>query len=120
MKTQQDSPAALAIVASSVTTRPFSDTVANVTFQNGLVEWRGFDDDGRIVGYGVRDGTTQIFHRVLTYADGINLTQAQDVLQGAKTETYAYTDTNRLSQAVGPWGTESFVTDGVGNRTGRC
>ena len=41
------------------------------------------------------------------------------MLQGAKTETYAYTDTNRLSQAVGPWGTESFVTDGVGNRTGR-
>ena len=51
----------------------------------------------------MRDGTTQIFHRVLSYADGINLTKAQDMLQGAKTETYAYTDTNRLSQAVGPW-----------------
>ena len=84
VKTQQDLPRRSPSSRAASTTRPFSDTVANVTFQNGLVEWRGFDNDGRIAGYGVRDGTTQIFHRVLTYADGINLTRRRTCCRGRR------------------------------------
>ena len=47
---------------------------------------------------------------------GINLTSISDGVTPANSNVLSYTPANRLASATGPWGTESFSYDAVGNR----
>jgi RHS repeat-associated protein len=106
-------------IASDVVTRPFSGAPVSFTHGNGLLEWRVFDDDGRITEHGVKDGATDRLKKAPAYGDDINLTGVTDVLDATKNENYAYTASNRLEDTLGPWGEEDFSYDGVGNRITR-
>jgi hypothetical protein len=86
---------------------------------NGVAEWRTLATHGPIAAYGARRGTADLMHRVLGYADGINLTHIQDQLDPARNEAYSYGPANRLWGGEGPWGSVTYETNGSGNRLSR-
>jgi YD repeat-containing protein len=117
IETKENAAASAVKLAEVMAARPFEERLAAVERESGLVDWHSFDGDGRVQAYGVRDGTTQLFHRLLDYGDGINLTDVLDQLDPSHDEAYGYSPTNRLQETGGPWGELDALTDGVGNRT---
>ena len=99
--------------------RPFGGRLDEVTHGNGLTDWRAFDQDGRIVGYGTANGSTPLLHKVLGHTDDVNVTNVWDQLAAANDESYWYTPTGRLQNADGVWGALTLYYDGAGNRTYR-
>ncbi len=90
-----------------------------ITYPNGNRDWRSFDNDGRIVGHGVKRGSADRLSKVLEYPDGINLGTIRDGIDPTRAETFWYTPANRLQNTTAPWGELDFYTDGVGNRAYR-
>ena len=48
-----------------------------------------------------------------------NITGIADAVDAARTQTLSYDLLNRLTQAIGPWGDDSYTYDPVGNRLSR-
>lgn len=55
----------------------------------------------------------------LSYARGdqINITAITDNVTAANSATFGYLAANRLNSAAGPWGSQGWTYEGVGNRT---
>jgi hypothetical protein len=66
----------------------------------------------------VQDASTStvMLDRSHAFGDGLNLTGITDNITSARTESYAYSATNRLAQGTGIWGTLTWGYDPVGNR----
>jgi RHS repeat-associated protein len=50
--------------------------------------------------------------------DNLNLTSIGDTVTPANNQSFGYSAANRLNSASGPYGSQSWTYDGVGNRTG--
>ncbi|MBI5639953.1 MAG: RHS domain-containing protein [Nitrospirae bacterium] len=86
--------------------------IKSLVYGNGLNRTITYDNQGRIrtiVAGGIQN---------LTYAydANSNITGITNNVDPAKTKTYAYDALDRLTGAIGPWGTLNYTYDGVGNR----
>lgn len=61
--------------------------------------------------------STVVLDRSYAFGDAINLTGITDNLVSGRSETYTYTNANRLQQGDGIWGTLTWAYDATGNRT---
>ena len=65
---------------------------------------------------GLYDGATTLINRAHTRSDALNLTNIFDNVTPANNAALWYSPANRLQNADGAWGSETFYYDGVGNR----
>jgi RHS repeat-associated protein len=114
--TKKDSGSATVTLAASVIYQPFGP-LASLTYGNGLVLTETVTQDYQPDALQVQDGSTVVLDRSHAFGDGINLTAITDNAIAARSESYVYTTTNRLSQAGGLWGILNWGYDSVGNRT---
>ena len=84
---------------------------------NLLTHANSYTNDYELSQCQVKDGATVVLGRSYARADNLNLTGITDQVTAANTATYAHSPANRLQSGVGPWGTKSYIYDGVGNRT---
>ena len=113
---QQNATYAAINIATDVTYAPMSNLVTGLTHGNGLVTSAGYDRDYRLTSLQVMNGASTVSSLAYAYGDGLNLTGITDGLTPANSNVLSYTPANRLASATGPWGTESFSYDAVGNR----
>ncbi|MDD2273238.1 MAG: DUF6531 domain-containing protein [Desulfuromonadaceae bacterium] len=98
-------------IASSISYKPFGGPSA-MTFGNGIQQTNNYDLQYRLTSLaaqGVQD---------LAYGfdrNG-NITSITDNLDATKTKSYGYDPLDRLTNAIGPWGSLVYSYDGVGNR----
>jgi RHS repeat-associated protein len=103
-------------IVTAIAWRPMSGLVSSMTHGNGLVTEARYDRDYRLTRLSVSDGTALVQQMAYAYADGMNLTRITDAVDAASTVRLAYTPSNRLARAEGPWGLNTFTYDAVGNR----
>ena len=98
-------------IASNIEYKPFGG-LSSITYGNNLQQEIGYDQRFRITS--IQTGTVQN----LTYAYDYNgnITGIMNTLDNTKNKTYTYDALDRLTGAVGPWGTLNYSYDGVGNR----
>jgi YD repeat-containing protein len=101
------------IVASSVAYQPFGG-VKSWTLGNGRSYVRGYDLDGRVASYSLRD---RFF--ALGYDAASRITFLADADNPAAANTYGYDALDRLTQAVIPQTPFAYAYDAVGNRTSK-
>ena len=89
-------------------------------YGNGLDIANTFTQDYEIDVLGVYDGVTAIISRTHGRTDNLNLTGITDGVTAADSQTFAYSPSNRLQDADGPWGDLDATYDGVGNRLTRA
>jgi len=97
---------------SSATYQPFG-AAETFTLGNGKSVSRQFDLDGRISSIDV----PSIYQSILAYNDNSNIIQQQTPLQPTMQQDFTYDDLDRLTEAVGLYGTNQFQYDSVSNRT---
>lgn len=109
-------------LASSIAYTPFGPRAA-ITFANGTLDERQFDQDGRITALhlSVPATPTDLIDLSYAYGDKRNLTGISDGLDAAKNQTYAYTPNGFLTIAHGPWTgltakTDTYSLDSGSNR----
>jgi RHS repeat-associated protein len=102
-------------VVSNVTYLPFGP-IAGFTHGNGLVRAHNFDADYRFMGFQVT-GASPVIDRAYTRDAVDNVTAINNALTPTLSESFAYDPLNRLSQAIGGYGTFNWAFDAVGNRT---
>ena len=88
------------------------------TFGNGLSLAIGHDDDGRLETLDVT-GLSPVEDLTFAYDDNGNITSITDAVNSSRSESFQYDALDRLTQAVGLYGTIDYVYDLVGNRTSR-
>ena len=115
--TRQTVASASVDVATGITYLPMSNLVQSLTSGNGLAEINTYTQDLAINVLQVADGATDVVNRAHARSDNLNLTGITDGVTGANSVTLGYHASNRLQSAGGPWGSKSYVYDGVGNRT---
>ncbi len=118
LKTKKDSGSSEVTVASSATYLPFGP-MKGLTHGNGQVMTAVFDSDYRLTDLDTTDGTTDAQDLAYTYDAASNITGITDAITSARTQTFAYDDLNRLTDADGLYGDIDYVYDTVGNRTSR-
>ncbi len=114
--TAQPSGQAQTTVVSSSTYMPFGP-LAGLSYGNGVTLTQGWDQDYHLTSITAASGSNVIQN--LTYqddADG-NIQTITDNLNAARNQSFTYDDLNRLWSASGLYGAESWLYDGVGNRT---
>jgi len=116
--TKKDSGSSTVTLASSIAYLPLGPLTA-LTYGNGLTLGKVYDQDYLISALQVQDTTTStvVLDRSYSFGDGINLTGITDNLASARSETYSYTNTNRLQEGDGIWGALTWAYDPTGNRT---
>jgi RHS repeat-associated protein len=116
--TKKDSGSPLVTLASGITYLPFGPLNA-LTYGNGLTLSKSYTEDYLISGLQVQDTSTStvVLNRSYAFGDGINLTGITDSLTSGRSETYTYTNANRLEEGDGIWGTLTWAYDATGNRT---
>jgi RHS repeat-associated protein len=116
--TKKDSGSSTVTLASGVAYEPFGP-LKSLTHGNSLVLTKTFSQDYRISTILTQDSATSttVLNRSYAFGDGINVTGITDNLTSARSETYGYTNANRLNSAGGIWGSLAWTYDGVGNRT---
>ncbi len=97
---------------------PMADRITALRFANGIQQTNTFNRDYLLTRIRLRHGPTALYDRSLARdrRDRVNITAITDRLAGANTQTFAYTATNRLRQANGPWGRMTVHYDRLGNR----
>ena len=95
---------------------PLSNLVTGLGHGNGLATAATYDQDYRLTSLKVLNGAATVSNLAYAYGDGINLTGITDGVTAANSNVLGYSPANRLTSATGPWGTESFTYDAVGNR----
>jgi YD repeat-containing protein len=78
-----------------------------------------YSQDYLVSGQQVQDVSTSavVLGRSYAFGDNLNLTGITDNLIPARSESYSYTNANRLAQGVGIWGTLDWSYDATGNRS---
>lgn len=104
-------------IATSITYQPISRLVKNFTYGNALTQENTYTNDYEVGQCQVKDGATVTLGRLHARTDALNLTGITDQVTTANNQTFAYSAANRLTSASGPYGAQSWVFDGVGNRT---
>ena len=98
-------------LATNITYLPFGPARA-FDYGNGISVARIFDQDYRLTDQTA--GTVQDIS--LGYDPADNITSLADVLDGTRSQIFAYDTLNRLSQGQGIYGTRGYTYDGIGNR----
>ncbi len=116
--TKKDAASPTVTLASNVAYQPFGP-LQGLSFGNGLTLAKTVTQDYDLSTLKVQDPTTlaTIVDRSFARTDLVNLTGITEAAVSGRNETYTYTPTNRLQNAVGPWGTLTWSYDLVGNRT---
>ena len=120
VSTKEDALATPVGLASNITYLPLTSVVKTLNYGNGLDIANTFTQDYEIDVLGVYDGVTAIISRTHGRTDKLNLTGITDGVTAADSQTFAYTPSNRLEDADGPWGNIDATYDGVGNRLTRA
>ncbi|MEQ1931385.1 MAG: RHS repeat-associated core domain-containing protein [Parvularculaceae bacterium] len=90
-------------------------TVKAGTFGNGLQLAATYDQDGRLATLGA--GAVQAL--TFGYDAASNVASMADGVTPSRSQIFQYDDLNRLTQAVGVYGTIGYAYDLVGNRTSK-
>ncbi len=104
-------------IATGILYQPMSRLVQSFTAGNGLSNWNTYTSDYELDVLGIYDGATMLMNRAHTRTDNLNLTNIWDNVTAANNQSFWYSPSNRLQNADGPWGSKTFYSDGVGNRT---
>ena len=120
VSTKEDALATPVGLASNITYLPLTSVVKTLDYGNGLDIANTFTQDYEIDVLGVYDGVTAIISRTHGRTDKLNLTGITDGVTAANSQTFAYTPSNRLQDADGPWGDLDATYDGVGNQLTRA
>lgn len=83
------------------------DKIKTLTSGNGIQTTYTYDSRGRPTRILIKDGTTTLQDLNYTYSGNGNLLNINS-------ESYSYDDLDRLTSSTGPWGTISYIYDGVG------
>lgn len=93
--------------------------VSGFTYGNELGHSLGFDLDGRLDSIVTGQGGNNLEEFNYRYDLANNITAITDLIDSGNDQVLAYDVINRLSSAVGSYGTLGFMYDGVGNRIAR-
>lgn len=108
------------VLAASVGWNPFGE-ISRIVYGNGLTLNKSFTTNYDLSAMELLEPIDgyNLFDRVYTYEDTLNLTRIKDNLSNRYSETYTYDALNRLQSADGIYGSRQYGYDGVGNRTSR-
>ncbi len=113
---QADATAPLESVVSAVTYRPFGP-IGGAVLGNGVTLSRAHDGDYRLVGLqATTTGGTMLQDLSLTLDAAGSATAIFDALDPARDRSHGFDLLGQLTAASGPWGTDAYAYDGVGNR----
>lgn len=104
-------------LASSVTYEPFGPMAA-WTSGNGVTNSRSFDQDYRVTDVEI-SGSGMVHDLSYGYNVVDNITSLTDQLNASLSQTFDYDDLNRLTDADGDYGGQTYAYDANGNRTQR-
>lgn len=99
-------------LASQIQYQPFGG-ITSLTYGNGLTEVRQYDLAGRLI----HQSAMPIQDLDWAYDPVGNITEIQDGVTPARTQTFDYDALNRLTGASGAYGVRAYEYDAVGNRT---
>ena len=115
-----DAAATAQTVASNITYLPFGP-VSSLTLGNGVDVTYTYDLDYRLTRIQAQapGGGAMLQDLTLAFDGSGNITGITDAVDAARTQSLSYDLLNRLTQAIGPWGTDDYTYDPVGNRLSR-
>ncbi|MCH8544932.1 MAG: RHS domain-containing protein [Alcanivorax sp.] len=87
------------------------------SYGNGLIHQQTYDLDYRLTDIEI-SGISPVLERVYSYDPVSNITDIENSLLPAKSQSFSYDALNRLMDADGPYGFMSYDYDSVGNRLG--
>jgi RHS repeat-associated protein len=116
--TKDDAGAPSNTVVSSAAWRPFGP-LASLTFGNAIGLALAYDSDGRVTDIDAAGDGITVQDLTYGYGPASNITAIGDNLTADRNQTLAYDNLNRLTSATGPYGTNTYSYDEVGNRTRR-
>ena len=103
-------------VASNITYLPFGP-VSSLTLGNGVQVTYTYDLDYRLTRIQAQaPGGAMLQDLSFSYDGSGNIDGITDAVDPGRDQTLAYDLLNRLTQAIGPWGDDSYTYDPVGNR----
>ena len=114
--TRANAAASPVTVASGITYRPFGP-IAGMGLGNGLALAFSYDGDGRLTGIATTPGVQGL---TLGYDTASRLIGIADALIPGRSQTLGYDALDRLTSAVGGYGSLTYAWDAGGNRTGRA
>jgi RHS repeat-associated protein len=89
-----------------------------MTYGNGLVLTRQFDQDGRLTAQEIT-GSATVQSLQFTYNAADNLINKTNLADSTKSQTYGYDALDRLTSAQGSYGNIGYGYDAIGNRLTR-
>lgn len=98
-------------IASNINYKPYGG-MTSITYGNGISGTIAYENQYRISS--IQAGTVQ--NLSYTFDSNGSITGITNNLDPTKNKTYTYDALDRLTGAVGPWGTLTYSYDGVGNR----
>lgn len=107
-----------ATLASSITYEPFGP-LKGLTYGNSLTLARTFDQNYWLTDIVTEDGATHIQDLDIAYDNAGNITAITDNLASGRNQTFTLDTLNRVSQAVGAYGTVNYTYDDNSNRLTR-
>lgn len=116
--TKDNGMAPAVTVASSAGYRPFG-ALSGLTFGNGTVLTRTYDQDYQLTDIDAVHGGTVLQDLTYGYDAAGNITAITDHLVSARTQALTYDNLNRVASASGLYGAQGYTYDGVGNRLTR-
>lgn len=102
-------------VVSSIAYEPFGP-FSSLTFGNGVSETRSFDQDYRLSGL-TDAGTSSLQNLTYAYYPTNNVHTVTDAVTPGNSQSFGYDALQRLTQAQGAYGPETFTYDGDGNKS---
>ena len=106
-------------VANNITYLPFGP-VSSLTLGNGVQVTYTYDLDYRLTRIQAQaPGGAMLQDLSFSYDGSGNIDGITDAVDPGRDQTLAYDLLNRLTQAIGPWGDDSYTYDPVGNRLSR-
>ncbi len=116
--TKQNSAAVSITLLNNIAYQPISNLIKSLTYSNGLTETNVHTLDYEQSQCTVSNGGTPVMGLTFGRTDNLNLTSIGDTVTPANSQSFGYSAANRLNSASGPYGSQSWTYDGVGNRTG--
>ncbi|MEO8392107.1 MAG: RHS repeat-associated core domain-containing protein [Chloroflexota bacterium] len=107
-----------ATLASSITYEPFGP-LKGLTYGNSLTLARTFDQNYWLTDIVTEDGAMHVQDLDIAYDNAGNITAITDNLASGRNQTFTLDTLNRLSQAVGAYGTVDYTYDFNSNRLTR-
>lgn len=114
---QVNAAAAPVTLASNITYLPFGP-MQSATLGNGVQIANNYDLDYRLSGTQAT-GATTVQTLTLAYDGADNITSITDGVSANLSQTFEYDLVGRVKKAVGPYGTDNYTYDALGNRLTR-